>query len=92
MEPYPIGKKEARKLAQKAAFGVMIAPCRSGASGRSLGNLCGGVVRALGTLYSSGNENNGNNDHGPSTTSIEEELERLQNQLSLIEALEVRSS
>eukprot|EP00585_Thalassiosira_rotula_P006597 CAMPEP_0196134194 /NCGR_PEP_ID=MMETSP0910-20130528/3152_1 /TAXON_ID=49265 /ORGANISM="Thalassiosira rotula, Strain GSO102" /LENGTH=884 /DNA_ID=CAMNT_0041394043 /DNA_START=266 /DNA_END=2920 /DNA_ORIENTATION=+ len=90
-EPYPIGKKEARKLAQKAAFGAMIAPCRGGGSGRSLGNLCGGVVRALGTLYSSGNENNGNNDDGASTTSIEGELERLQNQLFLIEAIEERN-
>jgi len=88
VEPYPISKKQAKKLAQKAAFSLMIAPsCQS--SSRSVGNLCGGMVKALSNLYLSGSENNDEGNDGIAKTGIEEELEGLQNQLSLIEALEV---
>lgn len=88
VEPYPISKKQAKKLAQKAAFSLMIAPsCQS--SRRSVGNLCGGMVKALSNLYLSGSENNEEGNDGIAKTGIEGELEGLQNQLSLIEALEV---
>lgn len=81
LEPYPVSKKKVRKLAQQAALGLAIAP--SGSS-KSPGSLCGGVARAFSGLFLAAE-----NGDGASRTGIEEELERLQNQFTSIEALEV---
>ncbi|KAL9179333.1 hypothetical protein ACHAXT_008623 [Thalassiosira profunda] len=83
LEPYPVSKKKAQKLAQQAALGLAVMP--SGSS-KSLGNLCGGVARVFGGLFLAAEDGD-----GASRTGIEEELERLQNQLTLIEALEERN-
>jgi len=56
---------------------------------RLMDSLCGGPMKALIKLYLSGSEDNAKGNCGISKTSIEE-LEKYQNQLSLIEALEVR--
>lgn len=93
--PYPISKKKkeaAEKLAQKAALSLLIMPSFC-SQNKSLGNLCGGMVKAFSSLYSIGSENidEGKGGSSASKTGIEEELERLQNQLSLIEALEERN-
>jgi len=87
-QTYVMSAKQARRITQKAARGLMIAP--SG-SGRSLGSLCGGTARALSNLYLSGGEDRGDGHGVISSTCIEEELEQLQNQFSLIEALEARN-
>jgi len=85
--PIAITSKRAKKeLQQAAAF--LIAPSMGSRRRLSLENcLCNGV-QALSRLCMSG----GNEDDDPSSrTGIEEELERLQNQLSLIEAIEERN-
>jgi len=93
--PYPISKKNkdlVNKLAQKAALSLLIMPSSS-SENKPLGNICGGIVKTFSSLYSIGSENidQGNGGSSASKTGIEEELERLQNQLSLIEALEERN-
>jgi hypothetical protein len=92
LSDYHGSKKKARKqLAQKAALSLLIAPsCQS--SPLSLGNICGGMVKAFGTLYLSGSGSYIDGDRETSKTdmNIEEELEQIQNQLVYIEALEVR--
>lgn len=86
-QPYVMSAKQTRKIAQKAALSLVIAP----SSGRSLGSLRDGTLRALSELYSSCTDDTGGSNGGISKTSIEEELEQLQNQLSLIGALEERN-
>lgn len=87
-KPYVMSAKQARRVAQKAAWGLMIAPA---SGGRSLDRLCGDTIRALSKLYLSGGENLSEGNGGIPKTGIEEELEQLQNQLFLIEALEERN-
>jgi len=85
--PIAITSKRAKKeLQQAAAF--LIAPNLGSRRRLSLGSsLCNGV-QALSRLCMSGGSED---DDTSSRTGIEEELERLQNQLSLIEAIEERN-
>lgn len=95
LEPYnPIGKKQAKKLAQKAALSLLIMPSPSRHQRWTLGNLCGCIARAASSssLFLSGDEGAAEGeDSSTSKTGIEEELEHLQNQLTFIEALEERN-
>jgi len=85
--PIAITSKRARKeLQQAAAF--LIAPSMGSRRRLSLENcLCNGVKTLSRLCMSGGIED----DDISSQTGIEEELERLQNQLSLIEAIEERN-
>ena len=85
--PIAITSKRARKeLQQAAAF--LIAPSMGSRRQLSLENsLCNGVQALSRLCMSGGNED----DDTSSRTGIEEELERLQNQLTLIEAIEERN-
>lgn len=83
LEPYPVSKK--KKLAQKTAFGLLIMPTQKS----MLANIRG----ALTTVLMSANEASADNvEDDSSSTGIEEELEKLQNQLTLIGALEERNA
>ncbi|KAL7530201.1 hypothetical protein ACHAXR_003360 [Thalassiosira sp. AJA248-18] len=94
-------RKQAKKLAQNFALSLLIVPplptlfqgggssSGSSSSSRSLGNLCGGMVKSLSRLYLNGSSDGGSGN--ASEMGIEDELERLQNQLSLIEAIEERN-
>lgn len=80
LEPYPISKKK-QKLAQKAAFILLIMPTEKNA----LGNVRDTLIRVF-------DATSGSVDDGPaSDNGIEEELKQLQYQLTLIEALEERN-
>ena len=85
--PIAITSKRAKKeLQQAAAF--LIAPSMGSRRQLSLENkLCNGVKSLSRLCMSGGSED----DDTSSQKGIEEELERLQNQLSLIEALEERN-
>ena len=83
LEPYPVSKK--KKLAQKAAFGLLIMPTQKS----TLANIRG----ALSKVLMNANEADADSvEDDSSSTGIEEELEKLQNQLTLIDALEERNA
>ena len=93
VKPYPVSAKKVKKeLMQKTALSLLIAPSSLSSSSQCGGrlplgiSLCNGVAQTLSKLYLSGNDDMSN---GATQTGVEKELERLQNQLSLIEALEV---
>ena len=96
VKPYPVSAKQKKKmeLMQKTALSLLIAPSSLSSSSQGGGrlplgcNFCNGLAQTLTILYLSGNDDT-SMSNGVSQTGVEEELERLQNQLSLIEALEV---
>ena len=97
VKPYPVSAKQKKKmeLMQKTALSLLIAPSSLSSSSQGGGrlplgcNFCNGLAQTLTILYLSGNDDT-SMSNGVSQTGVEEELESLQNQLSLIEALEVR--
>ena len=82
LEPYPISKKK-KKLAQKAAFGLLVMPTQKNA----LANVRGALIK----VFTSPTEADAGSVEDESSTGIEEELEKLQHQITLIEALEERN-
>jgi len=87
LEPYPISKKK-KELAQKAALGLLIMPTQK--------NAFAHVRGALSKVFLSPTEADDadrveDDSSSSSSTGIEEELEKLQHQLTLIEALEERN-
>ena len=81
LEPYPISKK--KKLAQQAAFGLLIMPSQK--------SVFANVRGALSKVLMSANEADTGGEDDSSSTGIEKELEKLQHQLTLIEAIEERN-
>ncbi|KAL7437250.1 hypothetical protein ACHAXM_005536, partial [Skeletonema potamos] len=81
LEPYPISKK--KKLAHTAALGLLIMPTNKSAFTDVRG--------ALSKVFMSPTEADGERVNDDLSTGIEEELEKLQNQLTLIVALEERN-
>ncbi|KAK1742350.1 hypothetical protein QTG54_006915 [Skeletonema marinoi] len=82
LEPYPISKK--KKLAQQAALGLLITPTHKSA----LTNVRGALSKVF---MSPAEADAGIVEDDSSSSGIEEELEKLQHQLTLIEAIEERN-
>ena len=82
LEPYPISKK--KKLAQQAALGLLIMPTQKSA----LANVRGALSKVF---MSTAEPDAGSVEDNSSSGGIEEELEKLQHQLTLIEAIEERN-
>eukprot|EP00985_Skeletonema_marinoi_P013317 scaffold6578_cov141-Skeletonema_marinoi.AAC.15 len=82
LEPYPISKK--KKLANKAALGLLIMPTHKS----TLTNVRGALSKVF---MSPAEADAGIVEDDSSSSGIEEELEKLQHQLTLIEAIEERN-
>eukprot|EP00984_Skeletonema_dohrnii_P029735 scaffold20605_cov110-Skeletonema_dohrnii-CCMP3373.AAC.9 len=82
LEPYPISKK--KKLAQQAALGLLIMPTQKSA----LVNVRGALSKVF---MSPAEADAGSVEDDSSSSGIEGELEKLQHQLTLIEAIEERN-
>jgi len=83
LEPYPISKKK-KQLAQQAALGLLIMPTHKSA----LTNVRGALSKVF---MSPAEADAGIVEDDSSSSGIEEELEKLQHQLTLIEAIEERN-